>query len=604
MNLLAEYLPIISASLVIGYFFYASLLLPEREGQFLASESYRRLAYFSALTWSFSSALLIITSLREIIGTSFDLQTLRSYLTQVSLGRLQLLQLLASLLLVIIIRRVKRNGPAVGALLLALLGLCAPLIESHSGDAGMHGLAIGSIIIHLSALSIWIGVIAGFLMISQETFMKVNQRWRVIAPWIVISVLASGLLNSWTRMNFRDAFDGDYARILTLKVALVILVLGVAWYLRREALRRAIKTKLIALEFGFLALTSLVGSWLSRTEPPIRGDIPSPEDLRALGLTGLRFPDEPNLWRLVISYEADGLMLGALIFVTALYISAVVRLARRGVKWPVGRTIAFALGISAIDFATSGGLGVYANFSFSHHMMAHMVLGMIAPIGIVLGAPITLALRALPSGRDDQERGLRGLLVKALSSKAVVIFSHPIIALAIFDGSLFVLYFTSIFDSLMGSHIGHLLMSLHFLIAGILFFHVIIGIDPRPRQYPHIFRIVILFAAMSIHAFFSISLLSSTTLIGVDYYQSLATPWVSDLLADQRIGASIGWVMGEIPILLSLVATFLQWIRSDEREARRIDRASNRAKAVGEKDELDHYNDYLARLAKRDEELG
>lgn len=604
MNLLAEYLPIISASLVIGYFFYASLLLPEREGQFLASESYRRLAHFSALTWSFSSALLIITSLREIIGTSFDLQTLRSYLTQVSLGRLQLLQLLASLLLVIIIRRVKRNGPAVGALLLALLGLCAPLIESHSGDAGMHGLAIGSIIIHLSALSIWIGVIAGFLMISQETFMKVDQRWRVIAPWIVISVLASGLLNSWTRMNFRDAFDGDYARILTLKVALVILVLGVAWYLRREALRRAIKTKLTALEFGFLALTSLVGSWLSRTEPPIRGDIPSPEDLRALGLTGLRFPDEPNLWRLVISYEADGLMLGALIFVTALYISAVVRLARRGVKWPVGRTIAFALGISAIDFATSGGLGVYANFSFSHHMMAHMVLGMIAPIGIVLGAPITLALRALPSGRDDQERGLRGLLVKALSSKAVVIFSHPIIALAIFDGSLFVLYFTSIFDSLMGSHIGHLLMSLHFLLAGILFFHVIIGIDPRPRQYPHIFRIVILFAAMSIHAFFSISLLSSTTLIGVDYYQSLATPWVSDLLADQRIGASIGWVMGEIPILLSLVATFLQWIRSDEREARRIDRASNRAKAVGEKDELDHYNDYLARLAKRDEELG
>jgi len=603
MNLLAEYLPIISASLVIGYFFSASLLLPEREGQFLTSESYRRLAYFSALTWSFSSALLIITSLREIIGTSFDLQTLRSYLTQVSLGRLQLLQLLVSLLLVIIIRRVKRNGPAVVALLLALLGLCAPLIESHSGDAGMHGLAIGSIIIHLSALSIWIGVIAGFLMISRETFINVNQRWRVIAPWIVISVLASGLLNSWTRMNFRDAFDGDYARILTLKVALVILVLGVAWYLRREALRRTIKMKLIALEFGFLALTSLVGSWLSRTEPPIRGDIPSAEDLRALGLTGLRFPDEPSLWRLVISYEADGLILGSLIFVTALYLAAVVRLARRGVKWPVGRTIAFALGISAIDFATSGGLGVYANFSFSHHMMSHMVLGMIAPIGIVLGAPITLALRALPSGRENQERGLRGLLVKALSSKAVVIFSHPIIALAIFDGSLFVLYFTSIFDSLMGSHIGHLLMSLHFLLAGILFFHVIIGVDPRPRQYPYIFRIVILFAAMSIHAFFSISLLSSTTVIGVDYYQSLSTPWVSDLLADQRIGASIGWVMGEIPILLSLIATFLQWIRSDEREARRIDRASHRARALGEKDALDHYNDYLARLAKRDEEL-
>ena len=99
-------------------------------------------------------------------------------------------------------------------------------------------------------------------------------------------------------------------------------------------------------------------------------------------------------------------------------------------------------------------------------------------------------------------------------------------------------------------------------------------------------------------------MLSSTTLIGGEYYRTLATPWISDLLADQRVGASIGWAMGEIPILLSLIATFIQWIRSDEREARRIDRASKRAKDLGEKDELDHYNDYLARLAKRDEELG
>ena len=604
MNLLAEYLPILSASLVIGYLFHGALLLPEVDGKFLASESYRRWAFFSAIAWLVSSAFLIYTSLREILGTSFDFQTLRSYLTQVSLGRAQLLQLLISLLIVILIRRVKKNGSATFALLISQIGLCAPFIESHSGDAGMHGLAIGSIIIHVMALSIWIGVIAGFLMLSKETFIRVNQRWGALAPWVVIAVLVSGLVNSWTRMNFQDAFTGDYARILFLKSALVLILLGLAWYLRREANRFNLKAPLLALEFGFLTLISFIGSWLSRTQPPIRGDALSSDDLRALALTGLRFPEEPNLWRLSIAYEADGLILGALIFLTALYIAGVVRLARRGVKWPVGRTIAFALGISAIDFATSGGLGVYAIFSFSHHMMAHMVLGMIAPIGIVLGAPITLALRALPSGRDDQERGLRGLLVKALSSKAVVIFSHPIVALAIFDGSLFFLYFTSTFDLLMGSHLGHLVMSLHFLLAGILFFHVIIGIDPRPKQYPHIFRIVILFAAMSIHAFFSISLLSSTTLIGGEYYRTLATPWISDLLADQRVGASIGWAMGEIPILLSLIATFIQWIRSDEREARRIDRASKRAKDLGEKDELDHYNDYLARLAKRDEELG
>ncbi|MFM7463849.1 MAG: CopD family protein [Actinomycetota bacterium] len=263
MNLLAEYLPILSASLVIGYLFHGALLLPERDGKFLTNESYRRMAYFSALTWLISSALLIISSLREILGGTFDTQALRSYLTQVSLGRVQLVQLLVSLLIVLVIRRIKENGSSLLAMLLSFLGLSAPFIESHSGDAGMHGLAIGSIIIHVFALSIWIGVIAGFLLISQETLLRVNQRWAAIAPWLVIAVLVSGLVNSWTRMNFRDAFTGDYARILALKVMLVLLLLGLARYLRRAASRSQFKTPLIAWSWdSFYSSYSLVVGYL------------------------------------------------------------------------------------------------------------------------------------------------------------------------------------------------------------------------------------------------------------------------------------------------------------------------------------------------------
>jgi putative copper resistance protein D len=134
-------------------------------------------------------------------------------------------------------------------------------------------------------------------------------------------------------------------------------------------------------------------------------------------------------------------MIGILTLMVALYIKGVVVLAKRGDKWPVGRTIAFALGITATDFATSGGLGLYAQFSFSYHMTAHMVLGMIAPIGLVLGAPMTLALRTLPQGRNSDERGVRGSLLAALHSKPGIFFTNPIVALAIFDGSL---HFTSL----------------------------------------------------------------------------------------------------------------------------------------------------------------
>jgi putative copper resistance protein D len=237
-------------------------------------------------------------------------------------------------------------------------------------------------------------------------------------------------------------------------------------------------------------------------------------------------------------------------------------------------------------------------------MIAHMILGMLAPIGLVLGAPITLALRTLPQGRTPEERGVRGTLLAALHSKYSVILTNPLVALAIFDGSLFALYSTNLFGFLMQSHAGHFFMNIHFLLSGFLFFHVIIGIDPNPKKVPHLVRIVMLFAAMSIHAFFAISLLATTTLIDGGYYGSLKTPWLTDLLADQHSAGSIAWSMGEIPIILALTATFIQWMRDDSREAKRIDRNEARMAAMGEPDELAQYNNYLSKLQSRDERAG
>jgi putative copper resistance protein D len=152
----------------------------------------------------------------------------------------------------------------------------------------------------------------------------------------------------------------------------------------------------------------------------------------------------------------------------------------------------------------------------------------------------------------------------------------------------------------MQSHAGHLFMNIHFLLAGLLFFHVIIGIDPNPRRIPHLVRIVVVFAAMSIHAFFSVALMSTATLIDSGYFAALKTPWLNDLLADQKLGGSIGWAMGEIPILLALVATFISWVKDDSREAKRIDRNTARNAAMGRPDELAEYNQYLQELSQRD----
>jgi putative copper resistance protein D len=90
--------------------------------------------------------------------------------------------------------------------------------------------------------------------------------------------------------------------------------------------------------------TVFVGSWLSTVAPPNR----VVESTPALLITGIAMPEAPNLTRVLLAYDADGLMLALLIFAVALYIKGVLILSRRGVKWPVGRTIAFAIGISAV----------------------------------------------------------------------------------------------------------------------------------------------------------------------------------------------------------------------------------------------------------------
>ena len=552
------------------------------------------------ISWLLATAIYVIVQLSYLLDqplvASFDLTVIRSYLTQTSLGKAYVVQIIGILILLLI--PLRRLLSAYISLLIALIAITAPVFQSHGSSSGNHGLAIGALIIHVIALSFWVGGLFGLTQLSKAQKLIALPRFSEIALWSAITVVISGAATAWTRLDSLQAWQSKYGVITLVKISLAFILVGFGALHRRWIIKSDYPSifRLITAELGVMFTTVFVGSWLSTVNPPEREIVSSP----ALLVTGIQMPAPPTLSRVLLGYEADGLMLGLLIFVVALYIKGVVILTRRGDKWPVGRTIAFALGISAVDFATSGGLGLYSHFAFANHMMAHMVLGMIAPIGIVLGAPITLALRTLPLGRNQQESGIRGIFIELLHSKLSKFYTNPVVALVIFDGSLFALYFTPLFGNIMQGHSGHFFMSLHFLLAGFLFFQVLIGIDPLPRKVPHIAKIIVIFAAMSIHAFFSISVMSATTLLDNGYFELLQRPWATDLLADQKLGGAIGWAMGEVPILLALLATFLQWLKADKNEAARIDRAADRAAAMGEDDDLARYNRYLAQLNKRE----
>jgi cytochrome c oxidase assembly factor CtaG/putative copper export protein len=611
LGTLNKSISLFAAFTVVGVFLSLSFLIIEREGKLQESAlQLRQIGKIFVALWLITSVFQIVITLAIILESSiseaFNITMLNSFLTQVELGKYLAFQTLLIGIVLILINFARTILMCAVLLMTSLVALVAPVFQSHAASSGSHSLAIGSLVVHVVALSLWVGGIFALIILKESDRQIALPRFSQLALWAAIAVVGSGVANAWARLNFASAWSSSYARIVIVKTVLtaVLLVLG---YRNRKSLQAGDKTgwsllsRIIVFEAFIMGCTLVLGSWLSSTQPPEGKEVAfSP----ALATVGYPTPQAPSIARLLTLYDPDAFFIALLITLVALYIKGVMILKKRGDSWPVGRTFAFSIAIAALDFATSGGLGVYSKFSFEYHMIAHMVIGMLVPIGLVLGAPITLALRSLPQGRIPEERGVRGMLISFLHSRYSIVLTNPITALALFDGSLFVLYFTNLFGDLMQSHAGHLFMNLHFLLTGFLFFHVIIGIDPNPRKIPHIVRIVMLFAAMSIHAFFAISLLATTTLIDRGYYGSLKTPWLGDLLADQHAAGAIAWGMGEIPIIFALIATFIQWMRDDSREAKRIDRNEARMAAMGEPDELAQYNNYLNTLQRRDEREG
>ncbi|WP_284328240.1 cytochrome c oxidase assembly protein [Demequina litorisediminis] len=183
-----------------------------------------------------------------------------------------------------------------------------------------------------------------------------------------------------------------------------------------------------------------------------------------------------------------------------------VRLRRRGDTWPWYRTASFLLGIVVMVWITQGGPAIYGMVTFSGHMVEHMMIVMLAPLPITFGAPVTLALRAL-APRTDGTRGPREWLRVIVESRFLGFLSNPIVAAVNFAGSLFIFYYSPLFEFALRNHVGHLAMIVHFTLAGYLFANALVGIDPGPKRPGYPLRVVLLFATMAFHAFFGVSLL-------------------------------------------------------------------------------------------------
>jgi putative copper resistance protein D len=497
-----------------------------------------------------------------------------------------------------------RNLFGVAALAaIGLLALVPVALSGHAAGSASHAMAVNSLGLHLVGICIWVGgLVALYISHKSEEQATLVSRYSTLALFSFGLVAISGFASAQIRVGtISNLFTTGYGQVVLLKT-LVLVILGVFGALYRKSFIAKLQEtatkfwKLVLVEFLLFGSAIGLGTALARTANPVT-DYPGGTLTPAEILTGSKLPPQPTAMTWLVTFKPDLIWLLVTVALAGFYIAGVIRLRKRGDSWSMGRTISWLSGVALLFYVTNGYFNAYEQYLFSAHMLAHMLLTMGVPVLLVPGAPVTLLARAV-SKRQDDSRGVREWVLWAVHTKYAEFLANPIVAAVMFASSLVVFYFTPIFGWATREHVGHEWMIVHFVITGYLFVQALIGVDPGPKRFGYPQRLILLIATLAFHAFFGLALMSGDTLLLPEWYGAMGRVWGQTPLEDQQTGGAIAWGIGELPTAALTIIVAMQWARSDEREAKRLDRASDRS---GNED-LSEYNRMLDALAKRKED--
>ena len=593
----------------LGFLLAAALLDPQGKKGFVSKLGQRdlRVASTAAAVWAVVAVLTSLVSFADYLNLPLSQALSPSVLSTFFWSVPQAAALAVTAVLAagiaVLARFTVSLGVAAVAAIGAAVGLAYPSLAVHPIGLGDHSLPMTASVLHIVAASAWLGTL---LALCVHALRGVDglpaslMRYRPVATTCAVVVGLSGLAEAYVHLSAASQLvTTDYGRLVLVKGALFTAVVVVGWFSRGWVATRvagsggrAAFARIAALEVIVMSTAVAVAVGMTQASEPRVEAGPSTVAEQLLGFT---MPPAPTFSRIALGWHPETFMLVIGVLCGALYVAGVIRLRRGSNAWPPGRTITWLLGCVVMVWATNAGIAAYASAAFSWHMLQHMVLSMLVPILLVLGAPVTLALRAIRPSHGSR-RGPREWIVWSLGTPVTWFFTQPLVALLLYGGSVYVLYFTPLFTTLMDNHIGHLAMQVHFLLTGYLFYWVVIGIDYAPRRLPHWLRLLLVIASLPLHAFFAVAFMLSPTPLGGTWFTQVQPPWLENLMQDQNVAAGIAWAFGEVPTLIVVLALAIQWSRSDERESTRRDRKADRDGDV----ELKAYNARLSQLAQQD----
>ena len=607
-------LTLLAGALTVGWLIGAAFLDPQGKGGVVSPTGRRDLtrACITSGVWAVLALLQMFFLLAEILGVGLDRamspDIAATYAWEVPQTRA--LAVMAMLAAIISVGALFTSTLGVSAVwtVLAVAAVALPALAGHGAGLGDHALALTSAIAHAAAATVWIGglIVLAFHGLRRDdgfatpgALRTAAQRFGLAALVSVILLAATGAANAYTRLDTVDQLvTTDYGLVTTAKILLLVTLVLIAAAIRRRLLpsldgeqQRATFLKVIALEVALVVIAFGLGVALAVSPyPRVESLLPTYGE----SLLGYPYPPAPDAAAVIFGFQLEPLFFVACLAAAAVYIAGVITLHRRGDKWPIGRTIAWLVGISLVIWTTNAGISVYAQVSLGLHMVQHMTMSMMAPMFLVLGGPFTLALRALRPSTTGRW-GLREWIVWGLHSPAAKIVTNPIFVFAIFSLSMFALYFTPLMAWLMGSHVAHLAMQIHFIASGYLFAWIVMGVDPVPKPLPYWARFGLILLMVGVHGFFAVIIMMGSEPLAQEWYGIVRPEWVTDPLADTKFGGQIAWGISEIPMLFMILTVAWQWSRSDDREAARKDRQADRDGDA----ELNAYNDHLAALDER-----
>ncbi|WP_307784127.1 MULTISPECIES: cytochrome c oxidase assembly protein [unclassified Salinibacterium] len=563
-----------------------------------------------AAVWAVASAITGFFTFLAVRNQPIDLSSafgdvLASFLTSTELGQAWLATVLIAAVVTVLCFAVRNMSALVFVLVLSVAGLIPMALQGHSGGTADHDAATSAIFLHLIFAALWLGGLLA-IAIARPTLTKdrlslVLRRYSSVALVSFIVVAASGYVSAEIRVENLTNLLSPYGILVLVKVfALIVLGLFGAVY-RNYAIGRLEASPrkkrgwfwwIVTAELAFMGLASGAAAALAATPTPVPEIVAAdlPDSSSAAYLTGSPLPPTVTASNLFTLWSFDLIWVLICAFAIFFYLAGVWRLHKRGDSWPIYRTVFWVLGMLLLFYITNGGVNVYEGYLFSMHMLGHMTLGMMIPVLLVPGAPVTLAMRAITK-RTDGSRGAREWILRIVHSRYMAAIGHPVVAALIFVVSLWVFYYTPLFRWASTDHVGHEWMIIHFLASGYLFVQSLIGIDPSPHRTAFPIRLLILLATMAFHAFFGLGLMTGTGLLLADWYGAMGWDNGVTALEDQRIGGGIAWSVGEIPTIALAISVAIMWSRSDRRASVRYDRKADRDGDA----ELDAYNEMLAK---------